>query len=228
MATIEHYTTPPHSDIIDQIVEITMEYVSELSLGGIAPSNPLYSVHQTLLGLEMSLYLGSMADSPERKTEVIVAFDESDRSKVVGYILYLPLRQTPDACGISYMAVLKNHRNQGVAKAMMEEVLSRYPHAELSCFVEKVPFYQKLGFELIGVRNTQVRMNTRGKSADDVMGVLDTVRLFEHPVVKEQFNSQLQRLGQREMKQGQRQHDRNCAQLERRAIAYMQEHGLKA
>ncbi|KAE9647783.1 N-acetyltransferase [Pseudomonas sp. PB103] len=228
MAVIERYTSSPSPEIYDQIIEITMEYASELSLEGIAANNPLHSVLQCSLGLEVAIYLSRMDESSESKTELVVALDENDRSKVVGYNLYLPLRSASDACGICYMAVLESHRNQGVGGAMMHEVLAHYPHAELSCFIEKVPFYQKFGFELIGTRETQVRLNTRGKSADDFMSHIIAGRLAENPVVIEQYNAQLALSGKLAMDHGQREHARQFAQLKLRAIAYVQEHGVTA
>jgi GNAT superfamily N-acetyltransferase len=227
MAHLDRYTTTPSEEIFEQIIGMAMEYVTDLSLGGIAPSNPLHKVHQCVIGIEMATYLSTMGTSPERKTEVIVAMDDEKHDFVSGFLLYLPLRFTAGACGISYMAVHDSYRGKGIGREMVAKMLALYPHAELSCFVEKVPLYEALGFQVIGARLTQVRMNTQSQSADDVMAVLDTTKMMSHPAVEEQYQHQLQRVGQREMKQAQAQHDRNCSRREHKAAVFVRARGIQ-
>lgn len=68
-------------------------------------------------------------------------------------------------------------------------------------------------------------MNTQSQSAENVMAVLDTMKIMSHPAVQKQYQHQLQRVGQREMKQAQAQHDRNCNRREQKAAAFVRARG---
>jgi GNAT superfamily N-acetyltransferase len=217
MINISHYTKTPQEHIGMQIVSLAAENFTDISMYGTPPSNPLYPVHQAALAFEMGTYLHAMGESPERPIGLYVATDQHDPNLVIGFLKYLPLKDMPEACGITYMAVRQEKRRKGVARALMAELLNRHPHAELTCFVEKVPFYEGLGFRVIGHRDTQVRMCTRENTAEGVMAVLDTSQLATTPAMQMVMHAQVQKWGPKAMRDAERQFSRHVDQRTRKA-----------
>lgn len=217
MIKITHYCKTPQEHIGMQIVTLAAENFTEISLHGTPPSNPLYPVHQAALAFEIGTYLHAMGESAERPIGLYVATDQHDPNLVIGFLKYLPLKDMPEACGITYMAVRQDQRKKGVARALMAELLARHPHAELTCFVEKVPLYERLGFRVIGHRDTQVRMCTREKTAEGMMAVLDTSQLYTTPAMQMVMHAQVQKVGAKAMRDAERQFSRQVDQRTRKA-----------
>eukprot|EP00659_Diplonema_papillatum_P012779 gene12779-19720_t len=176
MFSLTHYETPCPEPINAQILQMVVDYLTDISMVAIPPSNLLYNVYQYAIGYEVHLYLEALGGSKGIAVELIVALDAQEQ--VIGFLLYLPVKDDPEACGVAYMAVHASHRRKGVARAMMQDMLARYPHAELTCAVEKVPAFESMGFQLRGVRGTQVLMNTRDYSTDGLMGLLDVASIY--------------------------------------------------
>lgn len=217
MIKICHYSKTPLEHLGMQIVSLAAENFTDLSMLGTPPSNPLYPAHQAGLAQEIRTYLLAMGDSPEVPIGLYVAVEQDDPNLVIGFLKYLPLKDLPEACGITYMAVRKEKRRKGVARALMRELLARHPHAELTCFVEKVPLYERLGFRVIGHRFTQVRMCTREKTAEGVMSVLDTSEIYRGPAIQMAMHTQFQKVGTKAMRDADRQFNRHVDQRTRKA-----------
>lgn len=62
-------------------------------------------------------------------------------------------------------------------------MLRLYPSATLTCFVESVPLYERLGFKVDLARSSQVQMITSPSPKDMVMPVIDMSRIQHHPAV---------------------------------------------
>lgn len=152
---------------------------------------------------------------------VAVAVDEADPRVVVGFVLYSPVPTHPEACGINYMAVINSHRRRGIGRAMIKELISRYPHTELTCTVKTVPFYESLGFQVLDVHNTQVVMNTRSASTTGMMAIIDVTTIYESQEASEIHKRLVQRWGIREMLRAEKQLERHVAQLQRQARAFV-------
>lgn len=223
MPTLICYTETPPEHVASQVIDMATEYLTDIALSAIPSSNALYPAHQAAMAVEIGTYLYGIGRSSEARVELIVACDDLHPSKVLGFLLYLPLKGSLEACGVTYMAVLKSRRGEGVARSMIALMLERYPHAELSCPIPKVPFYESLGFQVIGVYVTQVRMNTREKSADSVMGVLDMGRVFGHESVVFEKHKQTQKYGVRAMNDAEKQLKRLRDQLSRKANLFVAE-----
>lgn len=220
---ITHYNRPPPSTILNQLVDMAAEHLTSIGTLAVPPSNELYSLHQTALGLEVGQYLSSMGYSPQRRSEVIVATEAGKPGHALAFLLYQPLEGVSDACGVSYMAVRASHRNNGIGRLMTQEMLARYPHAELSCFVEKVPVYEALGFQVVGHRETQVRMNTRSYSADGVIAVLDVGAIYQMGPVLEVQQQLLQKYGRKALLSAEKKLERHAQQINRKAVAFVNE-----
>ncbi|QJI21361.1 MULTISPECIES: GNAT family N-acetyltransferase [unclassified Pseudomonas] len=222
MFTLTHYTSPCPEPVNSQILQMVVDYLTDISSVALPPSNLLYNIYQYAIGYEVHLYLEALAGAKGIAVELIVATDEQDPAKVIGFLLYLPVKDDPEACGVAYMAVHASHRRQGVARAMMDEMLSRYPHGELTCTVEKVPAFESMGFQVRGVRGTQVLMNTRDYSTDGLMGVLDVASIYSSLEVRQIHTYLLQKHGKRAMIDAEKQRDRHFDQMTRKAQLFVQ------
>ncbi|WP_223525053.1 GNAT family N-acetyltransferase [Pseudomonas sp. A-B-26] len=221
MPQLTHFDAPCPEPINSQILQMVVDNLTDISMVGIGPSNPLYNVYQYTVGFEVHLYLEALDGSKGIAVELIVATDDEDPSKVIGFLLYLPIKDDPDACGVAYMAVDAGHRRRGVARAMLQDMTRRYPHAELTCAVAKVPWFESMGFQVLGVRSTQVLMNTRDHSSEGLMGLLDVASIYGSLEVRQIHAYLLQKHGKRAMIDAEKQRDRHLDQMIRNAKVFV-------
>ena len=220
MPTLTHYNSPCPEAITSQILQLVVDNLTDISQVGLGPSNLLYNVYQYVIGYEVHLYLAALEGGA---VELIVATDEDDPALVTGFLLYLPVKDDPDACGVAYMAVDAGHRRQGVARRMLREMVGRYPHAELACAVAKVPYFESMGFQVVGTRATQVLMNTRDHGSDGLMAQLDVAPIYSSLEVRQIHTYLLQKHGKRAMLDAEKQRDRHLDQLTRKASEFVHE-----
>lgn len=221
MITLTHFDTPCSEPINSQILQLVVDHLSDISAMEIAPSNLLYSVYQYAIGYEVHLYLEALGGAKGIAVELVVATDEQDPDTVIGFVLYLPVKDDPQACGIAYMAERASHRHLGVTRAMLQEVVRRYPHTELTCSVNKVPALEGMGFQVIGTRGPQVLMNTRDHSTDGLMGILDVAAIYSSTEVRQIHTYLLQRNGKKAMLEAEKKRDRQIDQLTAKARAFV-------
>jgi len=151
--------------------------------------------------------------------ELIVALDADEPETVIGFVLYLPVKDDPQACAIAYMAVQASRRRQGVARAMLREVTGRYPHVELACRPAAVPRFEAMGFQVLAARGPQVLMNTRDHRTDGLVAVLDIAPIYNSLEIRQIHAYLLQQHGKRPMIEAEKQRDRHLDQLTRQARA---------
>jgi ribosomal protein S18 acetylase RimI-like enzyme len=227
MPTITHFETPCPEHINSQILQMVVDYLTDISMVAIAPSNLLYNLYQYAIGYEVHLYLEAIGGSKGIPVELVIATDDEDPSMLIGFLLYLPVKDDAQACGVAYMAVHTGHRRRGVARAMMQQMLHRYPHAELTCAVAKVPCFEAMGFQVIGVRGPQVLMNSRDHSTDGLMGLLDVAPIYSSVEVRQIHTYLLQQHGKKAMLDAEKKRDRHLDQMTRNAKAFVQEHLIR-
>jgi len=223
MPQITHYKTPCPESVNSQILQLVVDNLTDISMVAIPPSNLLYNVYQYAIGYEVHLYLEALNGAKGMAVELIVATDLDDPDKVVGFLLYLPVKDDPDACSVAYMAVDGGHRRQGIARRMLREMVGRYPHAELACAVAKVPYFESMGFQVVGARSTQVLMNTRDHGSDGLMALLDVAPIHSSLEVPEIQTYRPQKHGKRAMLDAEKQRDRHLDQLTRKASEFVRE-----
>lgn len=221
MFTINHFAAPCSEHVNDQILQMVVDNLTDISAVALPPSNPLFAVYQYAVGYEVHLYLQALDGSKGIAVELIAAMDEEDPSKVLGFLLYLPVKDDPQACGVAFLAVHASHRRRGIARAMVQDMLGRYPHAELTCAVGKVPYFEALGFQVLGTRGHQVLMNTRDHVTDGLMGVLDVTPIYSSTEVRQIHTYLLQKNGKRAMLDAEKQRDRHLDQLATKAQAFV-------
>jgi ribosomal protein S18 acetylase RimI-like enzyme len=225
MPQITHFKTPCPEHLTSQILQLVVDNLTDISMVAIPPSNLLYNVYQYAIGYEVHLYLEALNGTKGVAVELLVATDEDDPEQVAGFLLYLPIQDDPDACGVAYMAVQADHRRQGIARRMLREMVGRYPHAELTCAVAKVPWFESMGFQVVGVRGTQVLMNTRDHSSDGLMGLLDVGPIYSSLEVRQIHTYLLQKHGKRAMVDAEKQRDRHLDQLTHKAHEFVRGRG---
>lgn len=223
MFTITRLENPPPESIKNQIMQMVVDYVTDIGMAGILPSNPLYPLYQYGVGFEVNRYQEAMDGSLGLSVELVLALDAEDPATVIGFLLYLPYEEDPQACAVAYMAVLANRRRQGVARGMLAAMLARYPHAELACFASKVPCFEALGFQVLGARGPQVLMNSHTRSSDGRLAVLDVEPIYRSQEVQQIHAYLLNRHGRRAMVDAEKSRDRNLDRLARQADALVAE-----
>lgn len=221
MTILTHFDTPCSEPINSQILQIVVDHLTEISAMEIAPSNVLYSIYQYAIGFEVHLYLQALDGSKGITVELLVATDPHAPDTVTGFVVYLPVKDDPQACGIAYMAELTSHRHLGVTRAMVEEVVRRYPHTELTCSVTKVAAFEGMGFQVLGSRGPQILMNTRDHSTDGLMAVLDLAPIYSSTEVRQIHTYLLQRNGKKAMLDAEKKRDRQIDQLTAKAKAFV-------
>lgn len=223
MPQIHYFKTLCPEHVKDQILQLVVDNLTDISVVAIPPSNLLYNVYQYAIGFEVHRYLEALDGTKEVAVELLVATDDDDPEKVIGFLLYLPLKDDPQACGVAFMAVEAGHRRQGIARRMLREMVGRYPHAELACAVAKVPYFESMGFQVIGVRGTQVVLNTRDHGSDAAMAVLDAAAIYRSLEVRQIHTYLLQKHGKRAMLDAEKQRDRHLDQMTRKAHDFVQQ-----
>lgn len=223
MFTVTHFTTTPPEFIKSQIMQMVVDYVTDISMVGILPQNPLYNLYQYGVGYEVHLYLDGMSGGKGIPAELLVALDGEDPSIVAGFLLYLPVRDVPDACAVAYIGVSTSHRRQGIARGMLHKMVARYPHAELACFVDKVPYFEAIGFQVVGARGPQILMNTRDHGTHGLLAVLDTAPIYQSAEVRQIHAYLLKQYGEAAMLAAEKQRDHHLDHLTQQAEAFVAE-----
>ncbi|MGL4315906.1 MAG: GNAT family N-acetyltransferase, partial [Pseudomonas sp.] len=137
--------------------------------------------------------------------------------------LYLPTRDDPAACTLVYLAVQASQRRHGIARAMLQQMTARHPHAELACAAGKVPVFEAMGFQVLAARGPQVLMNTRTHSSDGLVAVQDLAPIFQSKEVRQIHAYLLKQHGNRAMSDAEKQRDYLLDQMARQAEALVDE-----
>lgn len=224
MSTVMLLQSPPPEFIRSQIQQMVVDYVTDISLVAISPSNPLYNLYQYGVGYEVHLYLNTMDGSGSMAVELIVALDDEDPETVLGFLLYLPVQGDQEACAVTYLAVRESHRGQGIARSMLEKMVGRYPHAELYCVVDKVPYFESLGFQVLGARGPHVIMNTRDHGTEGLLAVMDIAPIYSSVEVRQIHAYLLKQHGDKAMADAEKERDRRLDRMTQEAKAFVEQH----
>lgn len=223
MFTLVHLDTPPPESLNSQVLQMVVDYLSDISPVSLTPSNPLYQLYQYVVGYEMHLYLHAMDSAQPSRARLILALDDQDPSQVLGFALYLPNQDDPEACTLAYLAVQANQRRQGIARALLQLMISHHPHAELACVASTVPIFEAMGFQVLAAYGPQVLMGTRAYRAEGRVAVQDLAPIFASTEVRQIHAYLLKQHGKKAMSDAQKQRDRQLDQMTQRALALVHE-----
>ncbi|WP_312255097.1 GNAT family N-acetyltransferase [Stutzerimonas nitrititolerans] len=218
MFTLTRLDTPPPESMKSQVLQMVVDYLGDISAVSLTSGNPLYSLYQYVVGFEVHRYLDSMDGAQAGKPELIMALDADDPARLLGFALYLPYVDDPDACSLIYLAVQESHRRQGIGRAMVEEMVARYPHAEVACVAGKVPYFEALGFLPLSARGPQVVMNTRSQASNSMLAVQDLEPIFHSKEVRQIHSYLMKQHGEKAMSDAEKERDRLLDQLARQAL----------
>lgn len=223
MFTLVHLDTPPPESLKSQILQMVVDYLSDISPVSLTPSNPLYQLYQYVIGYEMHLYLQAMDSALHSRARLILALDDQDPSQVLGFALYLPTEDDPAACSLAYIAVQALQRRHGIARAMLQQMISRHPHAELACVAGKVAIFEAMGFQVVAARGPQVLMNTRSYRSDGMLAVQDLAPIFQSQEVRQIHAYLVKQHGKKAMSDAEKQRDRQLDHITQQAQTLVRE-----
>jgi hypothetical protein len=226
MFTLTQLNSPPPEALKSQVVQMVVDYFSDISPMSLRPSNPLYQLYQYVTGYQMHLYLHAMDSARQDSAQLILALDDQDPSQVLGFALYLPSKADPEACTLVSMAVQTGQRQRGVARAMLQRTLSHHPQAELACVAGQVPIFAAMGFQVLAAQGPQVLMSTRDYRADGMAELQDLTPIYQSAEVRQIHAYLVKQHGRPAMSAAEKQRDRLLDQMSQRAQALVREHQL--
>lgn len=223
MFTLVNLDTSPPESLKSQVLQMVVDYFSDISPVSLTPSNPLYQLYQYVIGYEVHLYLQAMNGSGESTARLILALDDDDPSQVLGFALYLPSQDDAEASTLTYLAVKASHRRCGIARALLEQVIKHRPHVELACAASKVPTFESMGFQVLAAQGPHVLMNTRDHRSDGMVAVQDLAPIYQSKEVRQIHAYLVQQHGRKAMSEAEKKRDRLLDQMARQAQALVKE-----
>lgn len=223
MFTLVYLDTPPPESLKSQVLQMVVDYFSDISPVSLTPSNPLYQLYQYVIGYEVHLYLQAMDCAQEGTARLILALDDEDPSQVLGFALYLPSQDDAEACTLAYLAVQASHRRRGIARALLRRMTEHRPHAELACVARQVSIFEAMGFRVLAAQGPQVLLNTRDRRSDGLVAVQDLAPIYQSKEVRQIHAYLVQQHGRKAMSDAERKRDRLLDQLAHQARALVQE-----
>jgi GNAT superfamily N-acetyltransferase len=127
MFTLVSLDTSPPESLKSQVLQMVVDYFSDISPVPLTPSNPLFQLYQYVIGYEVHLYLQAMDGSSKSTARLVLALDDEDPSRVLGFALYLPSPDDGQAGTLAYVAVQASHRRRGIARAMLQKMVEQRP-----------------------------------------------------------------------------------------------------
>ncbi len=207
MFTLAHLSSPPPESLKSQVQQMVVDYFADVSAVPLLPSNPLYQLYQYVIGYELHLHLQTMNGEAEGPVQLLLALDDEDPARVLGFALYLPSPDDAAACTLAYLAVHSEHRAQGIGRALLQRVLERRPHLELACVADKVPLFEALGLQVLAAQGALVVMSSRDYRSSGMVAVADLAPVFASTEVRQIHAYLLKQHGQRAMQQAEKQRD---------------------
>jgi GNAT superfamily N-acetyltransferase len=223
MFTLTQLNGPPPEALKTQVLQMMVDYFSDISPISLTPSNPLYQLYQYVIGYQMHLYLQAMDSAQASSPQLILALDDQDPSQVLGFALYLPSKDDSEAGTLVYLAVQASQRRHGMARAMLQRMLTRHPHAELACVANQVPIFEAMGFQVLTAHGPQVLMSTRDYRSDGMLAVQDLTPIYQSEEVRQIHAYLVKQHGKRVMTEAEKQRDRLLDQMTLRAQTLVRE-----
>lgn len=211
-------SVPPES-FQNQIRQLVIDHVGELSSVAISSDNPLYPLYQYGVGLEVHQYLQAMDGTRGLAVQLLLALDADAPDQLLGFALALPAQDNPQACSLAFMVVLPSHRRQGIARALLADLQSRYSCVELNAFAGLVPWFEEMGMQVVAARGPQVLMSSTGHASGALIGTLDIAPIYETLEVRQIHAYLLKQQGEDAMIDAEQRRDERLDELALQAQA---------
>lgn len=223
MFTLTTLDTSPPESLKSQVLQMVVDYFSDISPVPLTPSNPLFQLYQYVIGYEVHLYLQAMDGNSASSARLILALDDEDPSRVLGFALYLPSQDDAEACTLAYLAVQASHRRRGIARALLQKMIEQRAHAELACAAGKVPVFEAMGLRALAAQGPHVLMNTRAHRSDGMVAVQDLAPIYQSKEVRQIHAYLVQQNGSKAMRDAEKKRDRLLDQMTWQAQALVAE-----
>lgn len=207
MFTLVYLSSPPPESLKNQVLQMVVDYFGDVSAVPLLPSNPLYQLYQYVIGYEVHLHLQTMSGEAQSPVQLLLALDDEDPARVLGFALYLPSPDDTAACTLAYLAVQAEHRGKGIGRALLQHVQEQRPHLELACVADKVPLFEALGLQVLAAQGAQVLMNSRDYRSSGMVAIADLTPVLASTEVRQIHAYLLKQHGQRAMHQAEKQRD---------------------
>lgn len=167
---------------IEKAVKLSKLYYTDLIQKHIKAHGPTSGLCSAQVETEVREYMEeALYQHHGMRIEVEVAKD-TNTQELIGFAIVLSSAGSVD-CGMNYVAVHKDYRRQGIMKAMLKNIQSRYSFIVLSCSPDKVPYYETLGFVIEKPEYVQISMTWGTSGPNPGMDSFDmnkNVTLQEH------------------------------------------------
>lgn len=226
MITTITYTRNIPEEINEQVAKMMCEYAEDLSLNGFKRGQPLYCLDQVLLILEAGTLMSNMGRLGGTNGGLIIAYDDSDTKRVLGFLIYMPLDGVVGECGVNYMAVHHEHRRAGIGAKLITALNGTFRQSTLSCQIDLVPMYEKHGFRVIGHRESHITMTNGSVPSTAGMKIFNPEDVMHHPMLRMAHQDVQQRHSQAEIIREMQVQTSLVAQRTERARAYAEQRML--
>lgn len=211
-------SVPPES-FQNQIRQLVIDHVGQLSSVAITPDNPLYPLYQYGVGMEVHRYLQALEGKQGLAVELLLALDADAPDHLLGFAIALPAEDDPQVCALAYLAVLASHRRQGIARGVLNDLRSRYACVELNAFASTVPWFEAMGMQVVAASGPQVVMSSTGQPSGALIGRLDIAPIYQTLEVGQIHAYLLNQHGEDAMIEAEQQRDERLDELELQAQA---------
>lgn len=213
---------PPES-FQNQIRQLVIDHVGELSSVAISTDNPLYPLYQYGVGLEVHQYLQALDGTRGLSVVLTLALDAEAPERLLGFALAIIASDDTQACALAFMAVDSDHRRQGIAQALLADLRARHSCLELNAFPHQVPWFEAMGLQVVHASGPQVLMSSTGQASGALIGRLDIAPIYQTVEVRQIHAYLLKQHGEQAMIAAETQRDERLDQLAERAIACVRE-----
>ncbi|AGZ34892.1 N-acetyltransferase [Pseudomonas sp. SWI6] len=199
-------SVPPES-FQNQIRQLVIENVGDLSSVAIRVENPLYPLYQYGVGMEVHQYLQALDGTRGLRVTLTLALDADAPDQLLGFALALPAQDNDQACALTFLAVRPSHRRQGIARALLTDLKTRYACVELNAFAGQVPWFESMGMQVVAANGPQVLMSSTGHASGALIGRLDIAPIYQTTEVHQIHTYLLNQQGEDAMIDAEQQRD---------------------
>lgn len=157
----------------DQALRLSRACYVDLINKYVKPHGPTSSLCIAQVETEVRAYLDDARTGCYQVRAGAIFAKDSATGEVIGFAIYLGGKTPPTDCGLNYVVVNQRYRRQGIMKAMLDVIMLKFTFIGLSCNLDKVPYYETLGFRITGTDMMQVAMSWGLDKPHGVMNVLD-------------------------------------------------------
>ncbi|WP_426934891.1 GNAT family N-acetyltransferase [Pseudomonas fulva] len=223
MYILSRLSSVPPESFQNQIRELVIHEVGELSSVAITPDNPLYPLYQYGVGMEVHQYLRALDGTRGLRVALTLALDADAPDQLLGFALALPADNDDQACALAFLAVAPTYRRKGVARALLADLQAQYRYIELNAFAHQVPWFEVMGMQAVSANGPQVLMSSTGQGGDALIGRLDIAPIYQTTEVMQIHTYLLNQHGEDAMIEAEQRRDERLDELALQAQACVQQ-----